>query len=48
MHLKHGPVATPVFMPVGTRGTIKGLTVSQLNAPELSCDIILGNTYHLR
>jgi len=45
MTLPHGPVSTPVFMPVGTQGTIKGLTSSQVAA--LNCEIILGNTYHL-
>lgn len=30
IHLPHGPVATPVFMPVGTKGTIKGMTPHQL------------------
>ena len=45
--LPHGPVRTPVFMPVGTQGTIKGLTSAELQAPPLDCDIILGNTYHL-
>ena len=43
--LHHGPVRTPVFMPVGTQGTVKGLTASQLK--QLDCEIILGNTYHL-
>ena len=43
--LPHGPVPTPIFMPVGTQGTVKGLTASQLNA--LHAPIILGNTYHL-
>lgn len=47
MHLPHGPVRLPVFMPVGTKGTIKGLSSRQLDAPELSPQIILGNTYHL-
>jgi queuine tRNA-ribosyltransferase len=45
--LPHGPVRTPVFMPVGTQGTVKGLTSVELQAPPLDCDIILGNTYHL-
>ncbi|GMH82295.1 hypothetical protein TrVE_jg11837 [Triparma verrucosa] len=41
-------VPTPVFMPVGTKGTIKGMTYSQLSSdPSLSPPIILGNTYHL-
>lgn len=43
--LPHGVVDTPVFMPVGTQGTIKGLTSAQVDA--LGCQIILGNTYHL-
>jgi tRNA-guanine transglycosylase len=47
LHLPHGPVATPVFMPVGTQGTIKGLTTVELQLPPLDCEIILGNTYHL-
>lgn len=47
LELPHGPVRTPVFMPVGTQGTIKGLTTVELQAPPLDCDIILGNTYHL-
>ena len=47
MHLPHGPVALPTFMPVGTKGTIKGLTSQQLARPELNPAIILGNTYHL-
>ncbi|XP_061412136.1 queuine tRNA-ribosyltransferase catalytic subunit 1-like [Lethenteron reissneri] len=41
----HGPVALPVFMPVGTQGTLKGLTARQLR--RLGCGICLGNTYHL-
>lgn len=45
MKLAHGNVSTPVFMPVGTQGAIKGLTVDQLN--EIGIEIILGNTYHL-
>jgi queuine tRNA-ribosyltransferase catalytic subunit len=47
MHLPHGPVKLPIFMPVGTKGTIKGLTSRQLDRPELTPQIILGNTYHL-
>jgi len=47
VHLPHGPLATPVFMPVGTKGTIKGIPTEQLLHPELSPQIILGNTYHL-
>ncbi|KAM6038345.1 queuine tRNA-ribosyltransferase catalytic subunit 1 [Chlamydotis macqueenii] len=45
LRLPHGPVPCPVFMPVGTRGTAKGLTAAQLAA--LGCRICLGNTYHL-
>jgi queuine tRNA-ribosyltransferase len=41
----HGPVETPVFMPVGTRGTVKALTPDDL--VEHGAQIILGNTYHL-
>lgn len=41
----HGPITTPVFMPVGTKATIKGVTVDQLQ--ELKASIILANTYHL-
>lgn len=44
--LPHGPVCTPVFMAVGTQGTIKGLTATQVKAP-LGYEIILANTYHL-
>jgi len=45
LQLAHGVVETPAFMPVGTRGSVKGVTVDQLH--ELGADIILGNTYHL-
>jgi queuine tRNA-ribosyltransferase len=41
----HGVVETPVFMPVGTRGTVKGLGPDDLRATGAS--IVLGNTYHL-
>lgn len=43
--LPHCMVSTPVFMPVGTQGTLKGITVDQLEG--LGCQICLGNTYHL-
>ncbi|CAL9773441.1 unnamed protein product [Musa acuminata subsp. burmannicoides] len=43
--LPHFICQTPLFMPVGTQGTIKGLTNNQLE--EIGCQIILGNTYHL-
>ncbi len=42
----HGPVATPAFMPVGTAGTVKGVTPTQLRAT--GAQMILGNTYHLQ
>ena len=45
MHLPHRTVETPVFMPVGTAGTVKA--VSQDLLEELGAEIILGNTYHL-
>ena len=45
MYTAHGVVETPVFMPVGTQGTVKGVTPAQLTA--LGAEIILGNTYHL-
>jgi queuine tRNA-ribosyltransferase len=41
----HGEIQTPVFMPVGTAGTVKGVTQEQLE--ELGAEIILSNTYHL-
>jgi len=41
----HGPVETPGFMPVGTQGTVKGITLEQLRAT--GAQMILGNTYHL-
>lgn len=47
LHLPHGPLKTPVFMPVGTQGTIKGVSTLDLQIPPLDCEIILGNTYHL-
>jgi queuine tRNA-ribosyltransferase len=40
-----GDIRTPAFMPVGTAGTVKGLTVDQV--ASTGTDIILGNTYHL-
>jgi queuine tRNA-ribosyltransferase len=41
----HGEVETPVFMPVGTAGAVKGITPQQLR--ETGADIVLANTYHL-
>jgi queuine tRNA-ribosyltransferase len=45
LHLPHQVVETPVFMPVGTQGTVKA--VPQGTLEELGAQIILGNTYHL-
>ncbi len=42
----HGVIETPIFMPVGTVGTVKGVHQSELK-DEINPDIILGNTYHL-
>ena len=43
--LNHGVVQTPIFMPVGTYGTVKGVTPRSLD--EMGAQIILGNTFHL-
>ena len=45
MRLRHGVVETPIFMPVGTYGTVKGVTPASLEA--MGAQIILGNTFHL-
>jgi queuine tRNA-ribosyltransferase len=45
LELPHGTVSTPVFMPVGTNGTVKAITVEDLK--EIGFEIILSNTYHL-
>ncbi|MEW6448662.1 MAG: tRNA guanosine(34) transglycosylase Tgt [Bacillota bacterium] len=45
LFLPHGAVETPVFMPVGTQGTVKAMTPEELRA--LGTQMILGNTYHL-
>jgi queuine tRNA-ribosyltransferase len=45
LHLKHGVVETPIFMPVGTVGSVKTLVKEDLLG--LGAEIILGNTYHL-
>ena len=44
-HTAHGPVETPVFMPVGTRATVKGVTTPQLH--DIGAQVVLANTYHL-
>jgi queuine tRNA-ribosyltransferase len=46
LYTAHGPIETPVFMPVGTQATVKGLTQKDL-AEELDVRILLANTYHL-
>lgn len=45
IHTSRGDIETPVFMPVGTRATVKTMSVEELE--ELNAQIILGNTYHL-
>ena len=45
LQTRHGIVETPVFMPVGTQGTVKSITPVHLR--EIGAQIILGNTYHL-
>jgi len=42
----HGLIQTPIFMPVGTVGTVKGVHMAELEE-EIKAEIILGNTYHL-
>ena len=46
LHTPHGDIETPVFMPVGTQATVKGLTQRDL-AEDLDVQILLANTYHL-
>lgn len=45
-HTDHGAIETPIFMPVGTVGSVKGVHQYELDQ-EISAQIILGNTYHL-
>ncbi|MBT7317234.1 MAG: tRNA-guanine transglycosylase, partial [Lentimicrobiaceae bacterium] len=42
----HGKIETPIFMPVGTAGTVKGVHIKDIK-DDINADIILGNTYHL-
>ncbi|MEG2665595.1 MAG: tRNA-guanine transglycosylase, partial [Bacteroidales bacterium] len=42
----HGKIETPIFMPVGTVGSVKAVQVSDLKT-DVKAQIILGNTYHL-
>src|SRR5215212_1018813 len=44
---RRGVIETPVFMPVGTAGTVKGIRFEALESDDLNAQIILGNTYHL-
>ena len=44
---RRGEIETPVFMPVGTAGTVKGIRFEELESKDLDAKIILGNTYHL-
>jgi queuine tRNA-ribosyltransferase len=46
IHTDHGPIETPVFMPVGTAGTVKAVHQREL-LDDVGARIILGNTYHL-
>jgi len=46
LHTDHGKIQTPIFMPVGTVGTVKSLNQQQLTE-QVQAQIILGNTYHL-
>jgi queuine tRNA-ribosyltransferase len=46
LHLPHGDVETPIFMPVGTAGSVKAVHQEEL-IEEVGAQIILGNTYHL-
>ncbi len=45
LHTPHGMVETPTFMPVGTKGAVKGLTPDDLR--NVGAGVVLGNTYHL-
>ena len=46
LHTDHGVIETPIFMPVGTAGTVKGVHQRELKQ-DVEAEIILGNTYHL-
>ncbi|HJU92071.1 MAG TPA: tRNA guanosine(34) transglycosylase Tgt [Pyrinomonadaceae bacterium] len=47
LNTRRGQIETPVFMPVGTAGTVKGIRFEELESADLDARIILGNTYHL-
>lgn len=46
LHTDHGDILTPIFMPVGTQATVKGVHLHELK-DDVKAQIILGNTYHL-
>lgn len=46
LHTDHGSIETPIFMPVGTLGSVKGVHQRELKS-DISAPVILGNTYHL-
>lgn len=46
LHTDHGTIETPIFMPVGTAGTVKGVHQHEIR-DDIEAQIILGNTYHL-
>jgi len=45
IHTAHGPIETPAFVPLATKGTVRGLESAEV--AELGYQLILGNTYHL-
>jgi queuine tRNA-ribosyltransferase len=45
IHLGHGPVATPAFIPLATKGSVRGLSAAEV--AELGYEMVLGNTFHL-
>src|SRR6201746_1476848 len=45
IHTAHGPIETPAFIPLATKGTVRGLESAEV--AELGYQLILGNTYHL-
>ena len=45
-HTAHGDIPTPIFMPVGTKATVKGILPDTLR--EIGAKVILANTYHLK
>ena len=45
IHTSHGMIETPIFMPVGTKGSVKGVHMRELET-DIQAQIILGNTYH--